>query len=361
MERGSDVRVIVADDDESVLLTIRGFLEQLGHEVATAVDGREALRLLQGDDYRVVISDWEMPEMSGLEFCRYVRQRHLGPYVYFILLTSREGKTNLVQGLAAGADDFITKPFDPSEFQVRLRAAERIISLESRDLVIFALARLAESRDSVTGAHLDRIRSYSRVLAEELLRSGAFADEIDADFVKTIYETSPLHDIGKVGVPDSVLCKPGKFEPHEMEIMKTHTEIGRQTLDAALLAHPHAKFLRVARDIAWTHHERFDGRGYPRQLVGHEIPLCGRIVAVCDVYDALTTVRPYKPAFSHESAKAEIMAGAGTAFDPIIVDAFIRREHAFDTIRRDHGGQPVTPGPVTVPDDARNNQEAVLQ
>ena len=324
-----------------------------------AINGREALSILRQADQRVLITDWEMPEMDGLELCRQVRGRRLGSYVYVILLTSRGGQQNLIEGLSAGADDFVTKPFQPEELRARLRAAERIVGLESRDLVIFSLARLAESRDTDTGTHLERIREYSRVLAVDLAESGPYVDVIDDDFVQTIYRTSPLHDIGKVGIPDQILLKPGKLDPSEFEVMKRHTEIGRATLEDALASHPHAEFLRIARDIAWTHHERFDGTGYPRGLKGDAIPLCGRIVAVADVYDALTSRRNYKPAFSHAVSRREIVTGSGKAFDPAVVDAFLRQESRFVAIRRelhketpDAANEPTTPEPTSGEFDA---------
>jgi putative two-component system response regulator len=253
--------------------------------------------------------------------------------VYFILLTSLDRNQNVVSGLRAGADDFISKPFNPHELQVRLRAAERIVSLESRDLILFALAKLAESRDPETGAHLERIREYCRLLAENLATKEKYRDQIDSDYVRTIFLTSPLHDIGKVGIPDRVLLKPGGLTPEEFEIMKQHVVIGWQTLDAAVQSHPSAGFLKFARDIAWSHHEKYNGKGYPRGLVGEEIPLSGRIVAVADVYDALTTKRVYKPAFSHDVAKDTICKGRGTDFDPDVVDAFLACEREFVAIR----------------------------
>ena len=327
------MRVVIVDDDPSVLLVLQAYLESLGYEVATATDGAEAFELVKRGDHRVVISDWEMPNMNGIELCRKIRERS-GEYVYFMLLTSREGKDSLIVGLDSGAADFLTKPFEPEELRVRLRTAERIVSLESRELVIFSLARLAESRDCETGEHLERIREYSKALAQQLSRHGAYSDLIDADFVRSIYSTSPLHDIGKVGIPDSVLLKPGKLTSDEFEIMKEHAEIGRKTLEDALKAHPNAHYLREARDIAWCHHERFDGTGYPRQLAGDEIPLSARIVTVCDVYDALTSKRHYKPAFTHEESKQIILDGRGTHFDPEIVNAFIKIEDQFQTIRK---------------------------
>ena len=327
-------RVLVVDDDDLCLTFLREILGDLGYEVQVAADGKTALDLICRGDYRIVLSDWQMPGMTGIELCRSVRRRQFSGYVYFILLTSLGHKENLITGLDAGADDFIAKPFDPDELRVRLRVAERIVSLESRDLIIFSLAKLAESRDPETGAHLERMREYCRVLAEELSRTSKYADVIDADYVRTIYVTSPIHDIGKVGIPDHVLLKPGRLTPEEYAIMQEHTEIGARTLELAMQGRPSAGFLQFARDIAWTHHERFDGTGYPRGLAGEEIPLCGRIVAVADVYDALTTKRVYKEAFSHERSRSIIIDGRGTAFDPDVVDAFLAREDEFLAIKQ---------------------------
>jgi putative two-component system response regulator len=334
MLRKTIVRVLVAEDEPLTAEIVGNFLTGLDYEVTVARDGREAFRLIRNGGYRIVISDWEMPEMSGLELCRRIRSRGFGAYIYIILLTSHSGTTNLIQGLNAGADDFVTKPFQPGEFRVRLRVAQRVLSLESRDLIIFSLAKLAESRDPETGAHLERIREYSRVLVEELATRPEFQNQVDGDFAETIYLTSPLHDIGKVGIPDRVLLKPGALSESEFEIMKQHTVVGSNTLSAAVEAHPNARFLRMARDIAWTHHERFDGNGYPRGLAGEDIPLCGRIVAVADVYDALTTKRVYKPAFSHEKSRSILVEGRGRHFDPFLIDAFLAREADFTRIRQ---------------------------
>ena len=327
------MRVLIADDDLSTLVTLEAFLESFGYEVATATNGREAFEMIQAGDYRLVISDWEMPDMDGIDLCRKVRQRQLGSYVYFILLTGRRMDADLVDGLNAGADDFLRKPFNPEELRVRLRVAERITALESRDVFIFSLAKLAESRDTDTGAHLERIREYSKLLAEGLSELPKYENVIDADFVRTIYATSPLHDIGKVGIPDGILLKPGKLTADEYEIMKTHTLIGYEALESAVKGNPSAKFFRFARDIVLTHHERWDGKGYPRGLMGEEIPLSGRIVSVADVYDALTTKRVYKPAFPHEQAVEIISEGRGTAFDPDVVDVFMEGLDEVERIR----------------------------
>jgi len=335
------MRVLIVDDDLTSRTILDEFLTSFGYDVATAADGAEAFELVQQSDYRVVISDWEMPELDGLELCRLIRERQLASYVYFILLTSRTSSEDLVEGLDAGADDFISKPFDPDELRVRLRTAERIASLESRDIFIFSLAKLAESRDTETGEHLERMRAYSRVLAEELSTSAEYGHIVDADYVRTIYSTSPLHDIGKVGIPDSILLKPGRLTVEEFEVMKTHPLIGHETLVAAVENNPSAKFYRFAQEIVLSHHEKWDGNGYPHGLKGAEIPLSARIVAVADVYDALTTKRVYKDAYSHERAREIIVKESGQSFDPVVVDAFITRESDFVRIREslDHAKQ----------------------
>ena len=329
------MRVLIADDDAIALELLRDALTDAGHDVTCACNGREAEQELARSEFQVLITDWEMPETDGIGLCRAVRQGALrgGGYVYVILLTAHNSVAEKIQGLSAGADDFISKPFDPQELVARMQSAERLLSLETRDVAIFAMAKLAESRDPETGAHLERVMNYSRVLAQQLPAMDKFAEEIDAEYVRLIYSTSPLHDIGKVGMPDGVLLKPGRLSDREFEIMKTHTTIGAQTLDAALQRFPNAKYLRMARNIAASHHERYDGGGYPSHLKAEEIPLCARIVALADVYDALTSKRVYKNAFAHEVAKGIILKDAGTHFDPHIVDAFLAIEQTFISIR----------------------------
>jgi len=326
------VHVLVVEDDEITAEMLETALADFGYEVTVARDGLQGFNLIRTGRYRLVISDWEMPHLDGIDLCRLIRRRGSSGYIYVILLTSHGSTAHVVEAISAGADEFLTKPFHPQELNVRLRAAERILSLESRDLTIFSLAKLAESRDPETGAHLERMREYCRSLADDLCEDGEFADEVDGDYVQMIYLTSPLHDIGKVGIPDSVLLKPGPLTHDEFEAMKRHAAIGAETLDAALSAHPEARFLKMARDIAWTHHERFDGGGYPRGLAGNAIPLCGRIVAVADAYDALTTKRVYKPAYSHETAVSRILESNGSHFDPRIVRAFLGHEADFVAI-----------------------------
>jgi len=328
------MRILIADDDEIARELLEKTLVQAGYEVDAAEDGQHALEMLRTGLYRLVILDWRMPKMSGIELCRRIRGRHFDSYIYTILLTARDATEDIVRAIDAGADDFITKPFDPTELCVRVRAGERILSLGSRDLTIFSLAKLAESRDPETGDHLERMREYCRVLTEHLSRRNDYRDRVDDNFIQTLYMTSPLHDIGKVGIPDRVLLKPGRLTDDEFDIMKQHTTIGANALDVAANEHPQATFLQMARDIALTHHERFDGSGYPNGQVGDRIPLCGRIVALADVYDALTTKRVYKPAFGHEVARSIILEGKGVHFDPDVIDTFLECEEEFIGIQQ---------------------------
>ena len=344
------MRVLVVDDENIARDATVFTLQDAGFEVLATTNGQEALDMLSDQQCRLVVSDWNMPGMTGLDLCRAVRGGDFGGYVYFILLTSNDSVHDTVEGLSAGADDFITKPFNPAELIMRVKTGARIVSLETREMTIFALAKLAESRDPETGAHLERIRNYCRVLAQHLEAQDDFTGQIDEEFVQLIYQTSPLHDIGKVGIPDSVLLKPGQLTDSEFEIMKTHTTIGAEALEAALREYPDARFLEMARDIALTHHERWDGSGYPHGHSERDIPLAGRLLAVADVYDALTTKRVYKPAFTHEVARNIIVEGKGTHFDPELVEAFLELETEFEQISKSldaqQAGTPAEPALV---------------
>lgn len=341
---GGSTSILVVDDDPIAAEMLRHALSVFGYEVTLASDGVEALDHVRTGKYRIVISDVEMPNMNGIEFCREVRKRDACGYTYLILLTGRSDTDSVVEGLDAGADDYIAKPFHPSELQMRIRAGERLLALESRDLMIFALAKLADSRDNETGGHLERIREYCRLLCLELATYPEYCDKIDEIFIQTIYDTSPLHDIGKVGIPDRILLKPGRLTEEEFKIMSEHARIGGETLQAVSDAHPKAAFLRMACQIAMTHHERWDGTGYPLGLKGDDIPLCGRIVAVADVYDALTSQRVYKSAYPHHVAVNIIREGSGTHFDPSIVKAFLALQEKFRTIKQQLDDQHKTEG-----------------
>jgi PAS domain S-box-containing protein len=235
-------------------------------------------------------------------------------------------------GVPTGASGVLMDLTERKSLEELVRTQMREIT-ESKIATILALAKLSESRDDDTGHHIERVRTFSRMLAEALrdLRGGGA--EPNPEFVERVFQASPLHDIGKVAVPDAVLLKPGKLTPDEFEVMKTHAAIGARTLEAVYERYPHSAFIRMGADIARSHHEKWDGNGYPDRRRGDDIPLCARIVAVADVYDALRARRPYKDPFTHDKARDIIFAGSGSHFDPELVEAFRRVEAEFDDIR----------------------------
>jgi putative two-component system response regulator len=321
------VKILVVDDELVSREKMKKLVQSIGHETVIANDGIEALEVWRHEGLRMVIADWKMPRMDGLNLCKEIRNSEGGTYTYFIMVTTKSNIKDVIVGMEGGADDFITKPFVKEDLIARIRAGERILSLETKDIVIFSMAKLAESRDPETGKHLERIRHYSKVLAEALAARNSFSEEIDKLFINNIYLSSPLHDIGKVGIPDSVLLKPARLDDKEFNIMKEHTNIGFKTLNEALTKYPQADYLRMSAEIALSHHEKFDGSGYPNGLRGNEIPLSAQIVAIADVYDALTNNRAYKIAFSHDVAKGIIIEERNTHFNPELIDAFLFKEN----------------------------------
>jgi putative two-component system response regulator len=326
------MKILAVDDDDIILDLVENTLQTHGHVVIRASNGAEALELLKRQHVRLIVSDWMMPVMDGLELCKRVRAGASPWYTYIILLTGRNDHESAIAGLSAGADEFIAKPFTPVELAVRVATGERILSLETHHLAIFALAKLAESRDPETGHHLERMREYTRSLAAHMASAGLKSDVLTSDYILTLYQTSPLHDIGKVGIPDSILLKPGRLSDAEFQIMKTHTVIGGRTLSSLAEQNPGITYLKSAADIAMYHHERFNGTGYPAGLKGSDIPFSARIVALADVYDAIVSKRVYKEAYDHEVARGIIMDERGKHFDPEIVDAFALAEDDFISI-----------------------------
>lgn len=342
------MRVLIVDDDDFALTVLESTLGRMGYTAVRAHDGNEAIEILRKGEIRLMVTDWDMPGMNGIDLSRAVRSDDLPGYVYIIMLTGREGAKHRLEGLCAGTDDFLNKPLDPEELLVCLKTAERILSLETRDVALFALAKLAESRDSDTGAHIERVQAYTRIVARSLSTDIKQRHGVDDEYVRLLYQTSPLHDLGKVGIPDAILLKPGRLTSDEFAVMKTHTLIGAETLDSALHRFPNVRFLQMARDIALSHHERFDGSGYPNSLAGEQIPFCARIVAIADVYDALTSRRVYKGAAQHEEARRIILSSRGSHFDSDVVDAFIRAEEQIKAVRDrlQDDAEPATPKPM---------------
>ncbi|MGB7160456.1 MAG: HD domain-containing phosphohydrolase [Tepidisphaeraceae bacterium] len=326
-------RILIVDDERITAANHARIARSDGYEVVVAHSAEEARAALRADPaIRLVVADWQMPDEDGLSLCRWARSALSTSYIYFILVTARSGTESVIEGLAASVDEFLTKPVAPLELLLRIRAGLRVVALDSRDAIIFALAKLADSRDPETGQHLERVREYCRLFAGEARRKGAYG-EIDVEFVSLIALTSPLHDIGKVGVPDAVLLKPGKLTPEETLVMRTHAALGAHTIDAVLQRTPGARFLVMARDIARSHHERWDGAGYPDGLSGDAIPLAARIMALADVYDALRSRRVYKPAMTHEEALTILRQGSGSHFDPALIDCLESVAHALCVLR----------------------------
>ncbi|MBW1886847.1 MAG: response regulator [Deltaproteobacteria bacterium] len=321
---------IMAVDDELVSRTkIEMLLQSLGYETLISKDGIDAWEVWKNERPRMVITDWVMPGMDGFDLCKKIREAEGSRYTYLIMVTSKSDVQDIVAGMDAGADDFIIKPFKKEELAVRIRAGERILGFETRDLVIFSMAKLAESRDPETGNHLERIRHYSKALSDAITRLDGPFEEVDRLFIDNIFLTSPLHDIGKIGIPDYVLLKPGRFDDKEFAIMKNHSRIGFETINESLKRYPKTDYLLMSTEIALSHHEKYNGTGYPDGLMGKEIPLSARIVALADVYDALVAKRVYKDAYPHDMARDIIIKDKGEHFDPLLVDVFLSCEEMF--------------------------------
>ena len=357
--------ILIVDDDQAVRELIVSQVSYMGHRSVGARSGTEALQLArQAPHPAVVLSDLEMPEVSGIKLLQQLLE--LDSNIQVVMVTAHDDLDSVRRCLRAGAYDYLVKPYDLEELGQTIdralerrrltmeleeyqRDLERKVEektrqvLETRDIALLAVAKLAECRDDTTGFHLDRMQWFSRLLAEALA-DGPYAPEANSQFADQLFKSSPLHDIGKVAIPDQILMKTGPLTEREWEIMKTHTTRGGDTLRDVIEQHRSptgegARFLRLAMEIAYDHHERWDGRGYPRHKAGEEIPLGARIVALADAYDAITSERPYKRALSHAEAVRRVLDDRGRHFDPVIVDAFIRCAPKFEIIRRQMEGR----------------------
>ncbi len=353
---GEKPRVLVVDD-EPINLKVLADLLRDSYGLSVAKDGPQALARLAADPLPdLVLLDVMMPGMDGMEVCRRVKEDPRTRDVPIIFITAMGQPHDEARGFEAGAVDYITKPISPPVVLARVRthialrdaqralsdqnqSLERRVAERTRDLVraqdvtIRAMASLAETRDNETGNHIRRTQHYVLALALHLRQDPRFAPRLDEDTVELLFKSAPLHDVGKVGIPDSILLKPGKLTDEEFVIMKTHAELGYDAIFAAEEDEfGEISFLRIAREIAQGHHERWDGTGYPQGLAGEAIPLSARLMAVADVYDALISKRCYKPAFPHAEAAGIIRSGRGSHFDPDVVDAFSALENDFKDI-----------------------------
>lgn len=347
--------VLVVDDTPDNLSLMGGLLRDHYH-VKVANQGERALKIAQGEQPPdLILLDIMMPGMDGYEVCRRLKANLHTRDIPVIFLTARADMEDERLGLELGAVDYITKPISPPILLARvathlaLKASadflrdksaylEREVALRTlevqaiQDVTIMAMTSLAETRDNETGNHIRRTQLYVKALAEHLRDHPRFAHVLTDRMIDLLYKSAPLHDIGKIGIPDAILLKPGKLTVQEFEVMKTHTTLGRNAIEEAeRRLGMRVAFLSVSKEIAYSHQEKWDGSGYPEGLKGDAIPVSARLMAVADVYDALISKRVYKPAFPHEQACATIVKGRGTHFDPDMVDAFV--EIAQDFLR----------------------------
>lgn len=338
--------ILVVDDTPDNITLLCGLLgDQYKNKVAT--NGQKALQIAFAEPHPdLILLDIMMPGMDGYEVCRQLQADPATSAIPIIFLTAKSQDEDETKGFELGAVDYITKPITPAILMARVQThlalkqarsflqeqndiledqvKKRTLELEAlQDALIISMASLAETRDNETGHHIRRTQHYILELAKQLSSHPKFASELTPKKIELIYKTAPLHDIGKVGVPDRILLKPGRLTPEEFEEMKRHTVYGRDALDAAAKTlGSEANFLITAREIAYYHHEKWGGNGYPEGIASTDIPVAARLMAVVDVYDALVSRRPYKEPLTHEQANAIILEGRGSHFDPDVVDAF---------------------------------------
>lgn len=323
------------------------------------MDGGRAVEIGRSDDPPdLILLDIMMPEVDGFEVCRRLKADSRTKDIPIIFVTTKGEVEDELQGFDLGAVDYITKPISPPVVLARVKThidlrrsrdalTRQNVALEERvrerteelvltqDATVLSLASLAETRDNETGRHLLRTQSYVRLLSEHIASKPRFCGFLSPETIDLLHKSTPLHDIGKVGIPDAILLKPGKLTVEEFEIMKKHTILGRDALlkaETLFGGKPRSSFLRVAREIAYTHHEKWNGAGYPEGLAGESIPVSGRLMAVADVYDALVTTRVYKPPRPHAEAVRIMAAERGAHFDPDVLDAFLELQEKFRSI-----------------------------
>jgi putative two-component system response regulator len=348
--------ILIVDDTPDNITLLSALLKDV-YKIKIATNGLKALHVASikpAPD--LIMLDVMMPEMDGYETCRRLKEQADTAHIPIIFLTAKSQISDEEMGLKLGAVDYITKPVSPPivlarvATQLNLARARTLLQdqnthLESmvndrtrklakmQDAIIMAMASLAETRDNETGNHIRRTQNYVAALARTLKNHPRFSRELSDENIELLYKSAPLHDIGKVGIPDNILLKPGKLTSDEFEIMKLHTNYGRETiLSVEKYLGESNEFLRFAREITYSHQEKWDGSGYPENLVGDAIPISARLMAVADVYDALISKRVYKEAFSHHESLSIMRKGRGTHFDPDILDAFMQISDQFQDI-----------------------------
>ncbi len=351
----SSKQIMIIDDTPINLQVLSALLLKKGYSVSAFPRGKMALSAAEQSTPDLVLLDINMPEMNGFEVCEAFKSKEELKHIPIVFISALDDTENKVRALSGGGVDYITKPFQMDEVYARVnthlqlkeaqtilrqfneklkvRVAEQVEEINKAQLsMIFALAKLSHTRDDDTGLHLERVQILCKVLSKALAKTSAFADTITPDFITAIYHASPLHDLGKVGIQDAILLKPGKLTDEEFEIMKTHTTIGADTLESVHKQYPKNTFVKMGIDIAKYHHEKWDGTGYPMELKETDIPISARIMGIVDVYEALRARRPYKEPFPHEKCVAIIAELSGKSFDPQITEVFLQTQHEFDEI-----------------------------
>jgi response regulator RpfG family c-di-GMP phosphodiesterase len=352
---------LVVDDMPDIRRLCRLSLTPDGFACDEASSGPEAVEAVSSKSFDLVLLDVDIPGFNGEEVLRRLRQSPPCPNLKVVMFSGAAGGDELSRILLSGADDFLIKPFSPVQLRARVKSALRLKdaqdrsdllnhnlqslnaelerTLQDRDVeiiharngLVLALAKLVEHRSSETGPHLMRLQRYCRILAAEAAKFPAFSSLIDANFIRNLVDTAPLHDIGKAAIPDGVLNKPGPLTDDERLIMQTHTTIGADTLREVARRHPFATgFLQMAIDIAQHHHEKWDGTGYPLRLTGAAIPLAARLLSIGDVYDALRSPSVYKSGHDHAATVRHLLEQAPGHFDPALLDVFRRCSDQFD-------------------------------
>lgn len=323
-------KILVVDDSkdnvELLAKNLRGISDKFKIELSNS--GEDALSYLEISQPDLILLDVMMPGMGGQQVLKKIKENKLWSGIPVIMVSATDEMDTIASTIEIGADDYLVKPINSQILKARVissleRNFQRKMGIYStQQATIFALAKLAEYCDPETGNHLLRIREYCKVLSEVLSIHPDYSSTIDDDFITNLYYASALHDIGKVGIDERILSKPGKLNDDEYDQMKQHTLIGTDALKAVDREHPGNNFIRFGIQIAESHHEQWGGGGYPHKLEGKKIPLVARIMTLADVYDALTSKRVYKQAYSHEKSKEIILKAKGTHFDPEIVDSF---------------------------------------
>lgn len=347
--------VLIVDDSPAILSLLAGLLHST-YTVKAVNHGAKALKIVSKEQPDLILLGVELHDISGYDVCRQLKTEHHTQHIPVIFLTSKVDVEGEEMGMSLGAVDYITRPISPKILLSRVKAhlvnASHLITMRTnneylefkvakrarqlaavQEVTLLALASLAEVRDPETGNHLRRTQNYMRIVGQHLRNHPRFSSYLDDGVIDLLFKCAPLHDIGKVGIPDRILLKAGPYEPCEFEIMKTHPTLGYEALLHAQEATADSiEFLEVAKQIVYSHHEKWDGSGYPQGLAGDAIPIPARLMALADVYDALISRRVYKPALSHAQASQIILNGRGTHFDPDVVDAFLASGDEFQAI-----------------------------